>query len=409
MSASIISLFKGRGWAAGRRHVLWVTACGLLLAAPAAPAHANTVVNLGNVAIGSSASKPIQTNFSGQLVVTIANFTLSAPDGQWQIEQNGCTGTFNGTPPTCQFTVRFTPTQAGPSGALVTFDANGVPGNVVSLTANGVSQPPTIKCLAVPLVVSADPGQCSGVIDPFTAVEVTPGSVGPVSVTFDNGPRFPVGFTTVTATATDADGLSSTCKFVVQVVDREAPVITCPPSVAVNNDIGFFGAHVTASATASDNCPGVAVIGARSDGLPLTDRFPVGTTTVNWTAIDVGGNQSHCSQPITVNEVEQPVTANLFVSAIGGAAVHSDQVTIHLNQSVTLTYQVGFYSGVVGDVSLQPSTTYFTSPTRGQFTPQKNIWQPSAADVNKTITLYARYANAKGASIQDTVSVHVIP
>jgi len=68
---------------------------------------------------------------------------------------------------------------------------------------------------------------------------------------------------------------------------------------------------------------------------------------------------------------------------------------------------VTFYRRVVGDVTLQPGTVYASNPARGSFS-QTNVWCPSVADVNKSIGLYARYTNARGASIQDTVRVRVI-
>ena len=49
----------------------------------------------------------------------------------------------------------------------------------------------------------------------------------------------------------------------------------------------------------------------RSDGLPLPAPFPVGSTTVAWTATDGGGNAMSCPQVVVVNDVEPPVIAGL--------------------------------------------------------------------------------------------------
>ncbi len=61
---------------------------------------------------------------------------------------------------------------------------------------------------------------------------------------------------------------------------------------------------------AVDNCdPTPAVAGVRSDLLALTAPYPVGTTTVTWTATDACGNPAQCVQTIIVNDTENPVIA----------------------------------------------------------------------------------------------------
>ena len=61
--------------------------------------------------------------------------------------------------------------------------------------------------------------------------------------------------TTVTATAVDGVGNTTTCSFDVTVTDTEAPTITCPDDITVSNDLGECGAVVTyADPVAEDNC-----------------------------------------------------------------------------------------------------------------------------------------------------------
>jgi hypothetical protein len=72
-----------------------------------------------------------------------------------------------------------------------------------------------------------------------------------------SGSEFPVGSTTNTYQATDANGNVSTCSFVVTVNDTEVPVISCPTNIVISNDAGLCGAVVSfATPTATDNCGG---------------------------------------------------------------------------------------------------------------------------------------------------------
>ncbi len=88
-------------------------------------------------------------------------------------------------------------------------------------------------------------------------------------------------------------------------IDSTAPVITCPADIEVDTDPGEPGADVNVgTATASDNCDlSPAILGTRSDALPLTDPYPIGTTFITWTATDDCGNVGQCTQSVVVNAV----------------------------------------------------------------------------------------------------------
>ena len=128
-----------------------------------------------------------------------------------------------------------------------------------------------------------------------------------------SGSAFPVGTNTVTCSATDACGNSTNCTFTVTVTDTEAPVITCPATVTVNTDPGLCSASSVALGTASatDNC---AVASITNDA-PVS--FPVGTNYVVWTAADIHGNSSTCTQQVVVVDTEPP-TANCPVNIVVG-------------------------------------------------------------------------------------------
>ena len=114
-----------------------------------------------------------------------------------------------------------------------------------------------------------------------------------------SGSAFNVGLTTVVFTATDDAGNSSNCSFEIRVGDNQFPVvIDCPPSISVDGDPGQCGANVSWPApTATDNCPGLILNTASSNG----GFYPVGTSTILYTATDAALNSTPCEFTITVN------------------------------------------------------------------------------------------------------------
>jgi hypothetical protein len=116
-----------------------------------------------------------------------------------------------------------------------------------------------------------------------------------VTSSHNSGATFPVGVTTVTYTATDAQGLTGTSSFTVTVTDNELPTITAPAPVTVTAALNSCTATATlGSATTADNC-GVATT---TNNAPAT--FPIGNTTVTWTVTDVNGNVATATQIVTV-------------------------------------------------------------------------------------------------------------
>src|SRR5690606_37484734 len=102
----------------------------------------------------------------------------------------------------------------------------------------------------------------------------------------------------------DDSGNTSTCSFNVTVIDNTAPIISgCPSNLSVNSQTGICGAAVTWSApTVTDAC-NVTLTESHSAG----DVFPIGTTTVTYTATDDNGNISTCSFTVTATDQTAPV------------------------------------------------------------------------------------------------------
>ena len=153
------------------------------------------------------------------------------------------------------------------------------------------------------ITVNNTPGECQAVVTYPDATSSQACAAGTVTYSQASGTAFPVGTTTVTATRSTGE----TCSFHVTVVDSEAPHITCPANITVDANAGSCDATVNpGTPTATDECPGVTVAGARADNGPLNGTYHVGTTTITWTATDAAGNTASCQQTVTVKDVTPP-------------------------------------------------------------------------------------------------------
>jgi hypothetical protein len=80
------------------------------------------------------------------------------------------------------------------------------------------------------------------------------------------------------------------------------------------------------TATANDNCPGVTVV---RSGVPAGNLFPVGNTTVTYTATDASGNSAFANQTVTVVDNTVPiVTPPAAVTLFTGAGATTCSVTV---------------------------------------------------------------------------------
>jgi hypothetical protein len=166
------------------------------------------------------------------------------------------------------------------------------------------AQPPTITAPAA-VNLTNDPGQCGRAKTNVTMGNpVTSDNCGVTSVT-NNAPNFfPVGTTVVTWTAQDARGNMATATQNIVIRDTEKPTIFAPSAVTVDANATVCGrssAFALGTATASDNCTVVTV----TNNAP--SFYPVGTTTVTWTATDQYGNFNTATQQVTVRDVTPPV------------------------------------------------------------------------------------------------------
>jgi len=160
----------------------------------------------------------------------------------------------------------------------------------------------TVECLAPGGTSASNPA-----IAAFLAGATATDNIDPSpDVTNDAPAFFPEGATTVTFTATDDCGNSSTCQATVTVDDTVPPVIVCPASITVECS-DFCGTPADDPqlaefvATATDVCD--------ADVVPTSDApacFPEGATVVTFTAQDDAGNTSTCQATVTVEDTTPP-------------------------------------------------------------------------------------------------------
>ena len=113
-----------------------------------------------------------------------------------------------------------------------------------------------------------------------------------------SGETFPLGTTTVTCSATDAAGNTSTGTFDVTVQDTTPPDISGMPSNITKEATDPSGATASWSApTTRDTVDGTVGVTCTPDS---GSTFALGTTTVNCSATDAAGNTTRGSFNVTV-------------------------------------------------------------------------------------------------------------
>jgi len=179
---------------------------------------------------------------------------------------------------------------------------------------------------------------------------------------------FNAGITTVTYTALDAFGNSSTCSFTVTVADNVAPVITCPPTATISLNASCTASlpSYTGSATVTDNCTAAGLITVVQSPAAGTVLSGAGTTVVTLTATDAAGNSTSCTFDVIRADQTAPVitcpanatltlnaSCNVTLPSYTASAVASDNCTAA--GSITITQ-----SPIAGTVVSGTGTTVVT-------------------------------------------------
>ena len=139
----------------------------------------------------------------------------------------------------------------------------------------------------------------------------------------------------VNGTATDNAGNSANASFGPVQVDKTNPSLAAPPAVTVN-PTGPSGAVVSnatlGTATVSDNLTPSPVVTV--SGIPAGNLFPIGTTTLTYTATDLAGNSTMAIQAVTVRSVST-LLAQLMaaVNALPGSTGMRTSLLGHLDNT----------------------------------------------------------------------------
>ncbi len=111
--------------------------------------------------------------------------------------------------------------------------------------------------------------------------------------------------TLYTLTVKDYKGTSGSDSLLVY--PTQGPTITAPAAVSRTSSPTSCTAFVSdadlGSATATDNCPGLTVT---ITGVPAGNLFPLGVTTITYTATNAAGRTKTATQTVTVTDISKP-------------------------------------------------------------------------------------------------------
>lgn len=298
------------------------------------PKGTSTVLYTATDASGNKATCSFTVTVVDKVVPVIsgcpANVTVNA--------NNSCQAVVNWTPPT--FTDNCTGgtlTSTKAPGSIfqkgistVTYTATDASGNTATcsftITVADKIAPVISGC---PGEITVNTNECEIAVN-WAAPTVVDNCAGTtLTSTSNSGSMFSKGKTTVTYSATDASGNTSTCSFIVNVMDDSAPVLLgCPSNIVVNTDDCV--AAVQWTAPASDDCDLSTIVGSHRPG----DTFPMGTTRVTYNATDILGNVSTCGFDVKVKSssgpeiLSCPVDIQLEASSAGNAIVTWAEPTV---------------------------------------------------------------------------------
>lgn len=127
----------------------------------------------------------------------------------------------------------------------------------------------------------------------------------------------------ITLTVTDAGGNASSCSFDLDIIENVLPTITCPSDTASCDPIVTY-----TSPTFADNC-GATLLQTDATGYSSGSSFPVGVTTLEYTAVDSSGNMATCSFNVEILPFATPAVIQedtIGLCGVGSVVLEADTV-----------------------------------------------------------------------------------
>lgn|GEM_PF-1558431 len=288
---------------------------------------------------------------------------------------------------------------------VVTVQATDLSGNLSAPCSFSVlvidTQLPIIQCVSSPQSRTANSGACTYTavgteFDPPSFSDNCPGAFVTNNKTNTStlaGAVFS-GTSTVIWTVQDAAGNKANCSVTVIVTDNQLPVFTnCPTDITVYTGLNRMTCDQNASwipPIATDNCGGSLTVTSNYSPGAL---FPVGNTTVIYTATDPAGNSTTCSFLVVV--VDNTIPTYTVPAPI----------TVYLSGSCT--YNAGI--GITGDVNNEFDNC---TPSGLQATFSDNIVAgacPGTFIITRTWTLVDNHGNSNVQTQIITVADNLAP
>jgi large repetitive protein len=212
------------------------------------------------------------------------------------------------------FTSNFVPGDTLPTGVtVIEYSVKDSGGNTgacsFSITVNNIAGP-KVTCPANIIKVSA-PDTCGAIVEwnlPIRGIDACAKDTVLAVTTTPSGTFFTVGETAVTYRATDANGNTGTCSFLITVSDTTKPtLIDCDVDVLIELPEGKCDTILTwTPPVAEDNC---SVGFVTSDIQPGTS-FGTGLHTITFTAEDDSGNTVTCAVNVIVTDAAPPTLSS---------------------------------------------------------------------------------------------------